>query len=230
DASQRYLMLASDSLPAMLVEEEHCLEAGLCACGQPPETARTRVIPIRNSEDSRLGHCAQAGYVSVVGVPIRHQQRLLGEVNLFYRRELLLGEEDRGLYESLAGHLANAAENLRAQALLREAAVSEERAMLARELHDSIAQALSFLKIQVSLLKSAVERGDQAAVPAIIEEIEAGVGESTQDVRELLVHFRTRTDGDDIEDALRTTLRKFERQSGLSAHLDVQGHGVPLPS
>lgn len=230
EGSQRYLMLASDSLPAMLIEEEHCLEAGLCACGQLPEQARTRVIPIRSSEDGRLGHCAQAGYVSVVGVPIRHQQRLLGEVNLFYRRELLLGEEDRGLYESLAGHLANAAENLRAQALLREAAVSEERAMLARELHDSIAQSLSFLKIQVALLKSAVERQDGAAVQSVIDEIDTGVRESTHDVRELLMHFRTRTQDGDIADAIRTTLRKFELQSGLQPHLRVHGHGVPLPS
>jgi len=230
EGTRRYLMLASDCLPEQLVEEEQCLEAGQCACGQPPATARTRVIPIATAEDRSLGGCAQAGFVSLVGVPIRHQERLLGELNLFYRHEVLLGEDDRGLYDALAGHLANAAENLRAQALLREAAVSDERGLLARELHDSIAQSLSFLKIQVSLLKSAMERGDPAAVPAIIQEIEAGVSESTHDVRELLVHFRTRTDGDNIEDALRTTLRKFERQSGLSAHLDVQGHGVPLPS
>lgn len=230
EGTRRYFMLASDCLPEQLVEEERCLEAGLCACGQPAATARTRVIPIATAEDRRLGGCAQAGYVSLIGVPIRHQDQLLGEVNLFFRHEALLGEDDRGLYDALAGHLANAAENLRAQALLREAAVSDERGLLARELHDSIAQSLSFLKIQVALLRGAVERGDQAAVPAIIEEIEAGVRESTGDVRELLVHFRTRTPGDDIEEALRTTLRKFELQSGLSAHLDVQGHGVSLPS
>lgn len=228
--TRRYLMLASDCLPEQLIEDEQCLEAGVCACGQPPATARTRVIPIAAAEERSLGGCAQAGYVTLVGVPIRQQQQLLGEINLFYRHEVLLGEDDRGLYDALAGHLANAAENLRAQALLREAAVSEERSLLARELHDSIAQALSFLKIQVGLLRAAVQRNDSAAVPAIIDEIETGVRESTNDVRELLVHFRTRTDGDDIEDALRTTLRKFELQSGLSAHLDVQGHGVPLPS
>lgn len=229
EGSRRYFMLASDCLPQQLVEDERCLEAGECACGQPAATARTRVIPIATAADRRLGGCAQEGYVCLIGVPIRHQEYLLGEVNLFYRHEALLGEDDRGLYDALAGHLANAAENLRVQALLRESAVSEERGLLARELHDSIAQALSFLKIQVALLKAAVQRGDAAAVPAIIEEIEAGVRESTNDVRELLVHFRTRTPDGDIEDALRTTLRKFELQSGLNARLDLQGHGVALP-
>jgi two-component system, NarL family, nitrate/nitrite sensor histidine kinase NarX len=230
EASQRYLMLASDCLPDELVTEERCLEAGLCACGQPQATARTRVIPIIPSDDRLLGNCVKAGYSALVSVPIRLQSRVLGEIDLFYRHEATLREEDRALYDALAGHLANAIENLRTEALVREAAVSEERTMLARELHDSIAQSLAFLKIQISLLRSAVARGDVQAQQPIIDELDAGVRESTNDVRELLVHFRTRTNSDDIEQALRTTLKKFEHQSGLRTHLELHGHGVSLPS
>jgi two-component system, NarL family, nitrate/nitrite sensor histidine kinase NarX len=47
-------------------------------------------------------------------------------------------------------------------------------------------------------------------------------------VRELLVHFRTRTNEEDIEPALRTTLSKFEHQTGMSVRLEMEGHGVPL--
>ncbi len=230
EASQRYLMLASDCLPEELATEERCLEAGLCACGQPQATARTRVIPIIADDDRLLGNCVKAGYSALVSVPIRLQSRILGEIDLFYRREADLHEEDRALYDALAGHLANAIENLRTEALVREAAVSEERSLLARELHDSIAQSLAFLKIQVSLLRAAVARGDTSAQLPIIDEIDAGVRESTNDVRELLVHFRTRTNSDDIEQALRTTLKKFEHQSGLRTHLELNGHGVALPS
>ena len=223
-------MLASDCLPEDLVQEERCLEAGLCACGQPQASARTRVIPILSEENFRLGNCVRAGYDSLVSVPIRLQQRVLGEVDLFYRNEATLSTEDRDLYDALTGHLANAIENLRTEALVREAAVSQERAMLARELHDSIAQSLSFLKIQVSLLRNALEKSDQGQIQQTLDEIDMGVRESTNDVRELLVHFRTRTDSDDIEQALRTTLRKFEHQSGLTARLNIHGHGVALPS
>jgi two-component system nitrate/nitrite sensor histidine kinase NarX len=230
ETSQRYLMLGSDCLPQELVDEERCLEAGLCACGQPKATARTRVIPIISEDDYRLGNCARAGYTSLISVPIRLQQRILGEVDLFYRHEAALDAEDRSLYDALAGHLASAMESLRSEALLREAAVSEERTMLARELHDSIAQSLAFLKIQMTLLRQAVQRADAQQTAQVIDELDAGIRESTNDVRELLVHFRTRANGDDIEQALRTTLRKFELQSGLEAHLDLQGDGVALPS
>lgn len=230
EASQRYLMLASDCLPQELVEEERCLVPGSCACGQPMANARTRVIPIISADDRLLGGCAKAGYSSLVSVPIRLQQRVLGEVDLFYRHEVSLSPDERGLFDTLAGHLANAVENLRTEALVREAAVSEERTMLARELHDSIAQSLAFMKIQLSLLRAAVLRSDREQMVSSVDEIDAGVKESLQDVRELLVHFRTRTNSDQIEQALHATLKKFEHQSGLKAHLQMRGHGVALPS
>ena len=230
EASQRYLMLASDCLPQELVEEERCLVPGSCACGQPMANARTRVIPIISADDRLLGGCAKAGYSSLVSVPIRLQQRVLGEVDLFYRHEVSLSPDERGLFDTLAGHLANAVENLRTEALVREAAVSEERAMLARELHDSIAQSLAFMKIQLSLLRAAVLRSDREQMVSSVDELDAGVKESLQDVRELLVHFRTRTNSDQIEQALHATLKKFEHQSGLKAHLQMRGHGVALPS
>ena len=52
--------------------------------------------------------------------------------------------------------------------------------------------------------------------------------ESYSDVRELLLHFRTRTNTEDIEPALATTLQKFEHQSGIPTHLNIQGQGMPL--
>ncbi len=230
EASQRYLMLASDCLPKELVEEERCLVPGTCACGQPMANARTRVIPIIPADDRLLGSCTRAGYSSLVSVPIRLQQRVLGELDLFYRNEASLTADEQALFDTLAGHLANAVENLRTEALVREAAVSEERAMLARELHDSIAQSLAFMKIQLSLLRAAVLRGDREQMLESVNELDAGVKEGLQDVRELLVHFRTRGHSDDIEQALRSTLNKFEHQSGLKAHLELSGHGVALHS
>ena len=62
----------------------------------------------------------------------------------------------------------------------------------------------------------------------VLGEIDTGVRESYGDVRELLVHFRTRAQAEDIEPALQTTLRKFEHQSGLTATMRMQGHGMPL--
>ena len=109
-------------------------------------------------------------------------------------------------------------ESLRASAMEREAAVAEERSFIARELHDSIAQSLAFMKIQVQLLRQAAQRGTRPRCGAPWRNSTRACA-SYADVRELLMHFRTRTSEQDIEPALRATLQKFEHQAGLSTRL-----------
>ena len=230
EANQRYLMLASDCFPQDMLDEERSLLAGACACGSPRQEARTRVIPIQSAEAAPMRHCVKAGYESLVSVPIRLQSRLMGEVDLFYRKTLELSKDEEVLLDALASHLASALEGLRASALEREAAVGEERTLLARELHDSIAQSLAFLKIQVQLLRSAADKAQGPQMQVALDELDAGLKESIGDVRELLVHFRTRTNTDDIEAALQETLQKFRHQTGLHTELTVNGTGLPLPS
>ena len=231
ELNQRYVLLASDCLPQHVVDAEQCVPTGGCFCGQPQGDAQIRVIPIRASPAANMpGQCERAGYTTVISVPVRLHERMVGELNLFYRHAAVLTDEDRALLETLASHLAGAIESLRVGALEREAAVAEERGLLARELHDSIAQSLSFLKIQASLLRDDLKRQDPARVDRTLVELDAGIRESVADVRELLIHFRTRTNTEDIAPALRTTLTKFEHQTGLSTHLLIEGEGLPLPA
>lgn len=230
EANQHYLMLASDCLPQSIVDQEQCLATGDCLCGQPRAQAGARVIPIRSAAAGAAHDrpCEKAGYDSLLTVPLRRQERLVGEVDLFYRSAVTLDDGDRELIETLASHLAGAIEGLRASALQREAAVAEERGLLARELHDSIAQSLVFLKIQAGLLRAAMQRQDRAAIERSLDELDEGVRGSMADVRELLMHFRTRTNAEDVTQALQATLQKFEHQTGLPTHLSVQGLGLPL--
>lgn len=229
DASRRYLMLAHDGLPPEMASAEQCLAAGDCHCGQPAAGARPRVIPVV-AVDAARSRCEQAGFRTLVSVPVRLHQRVLGEIDLFFAASTPPGAEERALVETMASHLAGGIEGLRTAAAEREAAVAGERALLAQELHDSIAQSLAFLKIQVELLRDAMRRGDAEDAGRVVGELEAGVLESYADVRELLLHFRTRADAEDIEAALRTTLQKFQHQSGVAAELHTEGHGVPLPA
>lgn len=227
-ANQRYLMLAASGLPMSMVEEEQCLHVGDCHCGMPSPNGDLRVIPIHALTEQSLQHCTKAGFGTLVNIPIRLHERITGEVSLFFHAKVSPSAAERSLLEALTSHLASAMENLRLNALEREAAISGERHLLARELHDSIAQSLAFLKIQVQLMRDALQSGTAADIQKVLEEIDTGVRESYGDVRELLMHFRTRTNTEDIEPALATTLRKFEHQSGLKTTLAISGQGMPL--
>ena len=224
----QFLLLASEGLPEIMAREEHCIQAGDCHCGATRAAGGTRVIPIRALAPARRVQCAHAGWATIVAVPIHAQERLIGELDLFYHAEVALSDAEHALLESLTSHLASGMENLRLHALEREAAIAEERAFLARELHDSIAQSLAFLDIQAQLMRKAMAEGDRERMLRVMDEIELGLRESHGDVRELLVHFRTRTNAQDMEHALQTTLRKFEHQSGLGSTLTLHDQGIPL--
>lgn len=228
ESNERFLLLASTGVPAAMVEGEQCLHAGQCHCGVLKELQAVRVIPIERMKTAGALACANAGFATLVSIPIRLHDRLMGEVDLFFHARITLSPAERSLVGALAAHLASAMENLRLNALEKEAAVAQERTFIARELHDSIAQSLAFLKIQVQLMRDAIDSGDGERAERVLAEIDTGVRESYGNVRELLMHFRTRAQVEDIEPALQTTLRKFEHQSGLKATMQMKGHGIPL--
>jgi two-component system, NarL family, nitrate/nitrite sensor histidine kinase NarX len=203
EANQRFLMLASDCFPQEMQDEERSLIAGACACGSLQPDARTRVIPIHSHDAAPMRQCAKVGYQNLVSVPVRLQQRMIGEIDLFFRSDIQLNADETELLDALASHLASALEGLRA---------------------------LAFLKIQAGLLRGAVQKQQPEKVQSTLDELDAGLKESINDVRELLVHFRTRTNTDDIEAALQETLQKFQHQTGLPTRLQLDGEGLPLPA
>ncbi len=229
ESNRRFLMLASQGLPAYMTEGERCLKAHECHCGVPDASPHARIIPIRSMTPGGLQYCAEAGFETLVSIPVRLKDRVMGEVDLFFHAEIDLSPSARSLLEALTTHLASGMENLRLTALRNEAAVSQERNFLASELHDSIAQSLAFMKMQLEMMRGALAERDTLQTERILGELDAGLRESTGDVRELLLHFRTRTNAEDIEGALLGTLRKFEHQSGVHATLNMHDHGIPLP-
>jgi two-component system nitrate/nitrite sensor histidine kinase NarX len=108
-------------------------------------------------------------------------------------------------------------------------AVSEERNFLAQELHDSIAQSLAFLNLETQMLAAALKRADMAEAQDLLNDIRKAVDESYENIRELLVHFRTRVKHEDIAVTIRQTLERFEAQTGIRTRFAASGTAVPLP-
>lgn len=175
-----------------------------------------------------LGACRRAGFKLVSATPIGANQQTLGIYNLYFREARLLGDSDRQLLETLGQQLGIAIENQRLHASDRELAVSEERNLLARELHDSIAQGLAFMNLQVQMLDDALRHSDLRQAQSTLAMLRQGVQESYDDVRELLVHFRTRVAKQDLGGAIGAALRRLADQSGIATELELEGGGAPL--
>jgi two-component system, NarL family, nitrate/nitrite sensor histidine kinase NarX len=95
-------------------------------------------------------------------------------------------------------------------------------------LHDSLAQALSYLKIQVSRLNKAIAAEDKASMEDVSFELKHGLDAAYRQLRELLTTFRLKMDGGGLQQALKMTATQLSEQSGLQFVLDYQLTNTPL--
>lgn len=105
----------------------------------------------------------------------------------------------------------------------------EERSAIARELHDSLAQSLSYTKIQLTRLSALLERGgDPLAAQAVLDELREGVSSAYRQLRELLTTFRMKVGGASFDAALREVIAEFERRTALPVAVQGELAGVEL--
>ena len=221
--NQKYVMLASVGLPTDMAVEEHCLMADQCQCGMPSAPPGARVIPIRADQPTQLPHCEKAGFSTVVLCRYAIMSRFAAKSTCSFmpttscpRRSGRCSKRSRRTSPPPWKTCVLARWSARPPSL-RNATFSPRATRLDR------AVTRAFLKMQVQLLRDAQTSGDRALIAQVVGEIDEGVRESYSDVRELLLHFRTRASEEDIEPALQTTLRKFEHQSGIRTALSMQG-------
>ncbi|WP_351125107.1 histidine kinase, partial [Shewanella sp. T24-MNA-CIBAN-0130] len=96
----------------------------------------------------------------------------------------------------------------------QQLALLEERAVIARELHDSIGQLLSFLKIQVSLLRKSLAHSCRSPeVEGQLTEINEGVSTAYVQLRELLSTFRLTIKEPNLSQAIEVMLDQLRHQT-----------------
>lgn len=108
-------------------------------------------------------------------------------------------------------------------------ALMEERAVIARELHDSLAQALSYQKIQLTLLKKQIAADfSKEEMSETLAEIQNGLSTAYRQLRELLVTFRIKLDASGLAAAVQATVQEFGNYSGVEIQLSYALEHCPL--
>lgn len=134
-----------------------------------------------------------------------------------------------GFGEALAQTIGRGIERSTRQSDDRRLAVLEERSTIARELHDSIAQSLSYSRIQMHRLKVFIERGEpQEKVMETVNELSEGITTAYRQLREVLTTFRLQISSSGLNGAVEETVEEFRGRTGIATTVSNALLGLEL--
>ena len=214
------------NLPQELLQNEACNQTQACLCGKTLCHSDTE-INIQLKENHQF-LCKKFGLNHLIVYKIRLREQTLGLLTLYFEDPASEAISNQSLIQLLCGQLATTIENNRLILKEKQLAVLEERNMISQGLHDSIAQSLSFMNLQLQMLNQAIQKQDQSKVSQHLEFLNTGIKQCYDDVRELLNNFRLKLTQQSFEDVLLSIIDRFKNQTQIEMKVNYQSTGVDL--
>lgn len=217
----RLELVGAVGMPAAVQEAERLVDAHCGFCGQAIDERRVvwatdlGVCSARRSCGKHFGHgCRRA-----MAVPLLHKSRVLGIYNLYFASEEEPGAEIVALLRSIGELLGLALDNVRLERENLRATVMQERQAMAAEIHDAVAQNLTFVNMRLPLLRDAILAQDQGRALKFLDDVRETLGEAHSSLREIVTQFRTRMDPRGLGRALDALAARFSIRTGIKLHL-----------
>jgi two-component system, NarL family, sensor kinase len=227
-------LAAEQNLPPGLVDNPGAME-GSCYCldtfrlGDLNGVANVNVVTC-----SRLRWLMKGteGLRYHASIPLYARDRKLGVLNVASPEWRRLSPEDMRLLQTVGGMLGVAIERARLYARSAEAGAAEERNRLAREIHDTLAQGLAGIALQLETAEALLEARagpEQVAGPvrAALNATRASLEEARRSVQDL----RAATlEGRSLVEALQVLAAHRPDEGQPTLNLNVIGTVPPLSS
>ncbi|PLY16107.1 MAG: histidine kinase [Sedimenticola sp.] len=217
--SEGYMRLVGsiDDKDQMLSEKEQ-LPVYLCECGKALSSAD--ILCVHDAEEcSRRNNrkMFNRDQMEEVTVPLNFHDDVLGIYTLYVKAPGMSGREDLlDLLSTIGNHLGMAIAKQRSDEEAHRMSIMRERTALAHELHDSLAQTLASLRLQVRMLDETMEQthSDKRAHNEL-DRIRNGIDEAHTELRALLYSFRAPLDQRGLEPALERITQRFREDTGI---------------
>lgn len=131
----------------------------------------------------------QESIASHISVPVRDTERMLGVFGVSFLQRHVFTDGERRLYTALADRAAVAIQNAELYEKAQHAASLEERQRLARELHDSVSQALYGIALGTRTARLRIDENPSTAVEPI-EYVAALAEAGLAEMRALIFELR----------------------------------------
>ncbi len=221
---------------ASVIELEHAMIC-ITETEQAPLAFRLAVLPNLPSEPCERNDCANCGDAAQFApapsdspvFKLSDGLRVYGIMPIQLKAQQSLLDWQQQLLEAIARQIGTALANAKRKQEQHRLALHDERTVIARELHDSLAQSLSYLKIQVVRLQNQfpeAQRSDTAN--AALSELREGLNGAYRQLRELLNTFRLQMNERGLAAALEQTVHEFAERADHQVMLENHLMGVEL--
>ena len=206
------------------------LRLTLCLHGNPLQPDE-QLIALQGGSETReicsREDCATCEISSLQTFPISSQGLNLGDLRARFDDGHVPAAWETELIGALTNLIGTALSLERQREQNNRLLLFDERTIIARELHDSLAQALSYMKLQVSRLQTMIRRGSNPGQLAqVSEEIREGLNNAYRQLRELLTTFRLQIQDGGLEQALEETAREFATRGNF--HVQMNCASLPF--
>jgi signal transduction histidine kinase len=198
---------------------QHGMLAALLTAGAPERLADIR-------EDPRFGGWWPAAHPELsgfLGVPVKNGEEVLGIIFVANKRSGSFTARDEELLTLFAAHASIALTNARLYERSREVSVLEERARLARELHDAVSQRLFSIRLHARAAEMLVAKDPARAAAELGAIVELGAQ----------AHGELRAVIDGLAppelDGLAESLRRYALLAGQAHGIDVRLTAADVP-
>jgi signal transduction histidine kinase len=164
---------------------------------------------------------------SFLGVPLRLRGTPIGMIGVANRASAYAAEHEH-LLTTYASHVAMAIHNAQLYQQAQETAITEERARIAREMHDGVAQVLFYVNAQTEAALTLVRAGQKERAAEQLEQLAQAARSAYADIREDILALRTASTTHSLAASLADYLPRWQEQSGVQAELRIMpADGLP---
>jgi signal transduction histidine kinase len=204
---------------------------------QPPVRQECKLCQKRAAGSECVLLSGTRGQSAVWCTPLRQAGREIGILNFYFDRPRVFAELQHFFLAEMAPVVDAALESLRRRQDAFEPdekkplhqAILDERARLAREIHDGLAQTLAFLKMEASRMQSFLEQGETERLAQSFQGYARTLADAYLDARQAIDDLRRQPDID-LADWLERAAADFEAVTGtpVEVHLDLENSSFPM--
>ncbi|MDD9884356.1 MAG: histidine kinase [Gammaproteobacteria bacterium] len=180
--------------------------------------------------DTVAGDSSTADALRCVKIPLRFGEKSHGECRVWFAAARFpLPDEFSQLLYTLGRNIGLAVERIDLHAESARLSRMRERARLANELHDSLAQTIAGLRFQVRVLDDLLRQREAAAVDAQMQTLENLLTEANAELRSLIRHFRAPVAPGGLRPAIESTIERFRTNADIALFFQDQWGDAALP-